>query len=245
MRMRKKELIRVQTKKIADLEQQILSLERVNDELQKKVDGIEERERCIGKTLTDATAVADRTISDAQRQAGELLEQAQVDLDAAKRDSEIMVDEAYQYARTIVKEAEQDSEQKMSDVQAQIEAYAALLNGYDKLIQENIRQAEDSARRYAELASALRTSLPQLLTSEGNLIEAPTIDEEAALPIAEEVTDGDEPASEETEVSAEEASVEEAPTEERMWTVNDIAGSMEEERPLETIIEDIINATEE
>lgn len=228
MRMRKKELIRLQTEKIVDLEQQINTLLKANDELQKKVDGLEEKERCIGKTLTEATATADRTISDAQRQAGELLEQAQMDLDAAKRDSEIIVDEAYQSARTIIKEAEQDSDQKRQDVQSQIEAYAALLNGYNKLIQENIRQAEDSARRYAELASALRESLPQLLNAEGKLIEAPVLTGEPNPTEAEEFKEQ-----------------EDAANEERMWTVNDIAESTEGERPVETIIEEIIQATEE
>ena len=228
MRMRKKELIRLQTEKIVDLEQQINTLLKANEELQKKVDGLEEKERCIGKTLTEATATADRTISDAQRQAGELLEQAQMDLDAAKRDSEIIVDEAYQSARTIIKEAEQDSDQKRQDVQSQIEAYAALLNGYNKLIQENIRQAEDSARRYAELASALRDSLPQLLNAEGKLIETPVLTGEPIPTEAEEFKEQ-----------------EDAANEERMWTVNDIAESTEGERPVETIIEEIIQATEE
>lgn len=183
--IRKKVLIREQKARIEELEAQVRILSEKNGELQSQVDAMEERERCIGRAIADASAAADKLVSDAQRQAGEILEQSQEEYDSAKRDAELLVDDAYENARIIVKEAEQNSERKMDDVRRQMEAYAALLNGYDRLIQENIRMAEDSARKYAELSHALHDSVPQLFTSEGKLLDAPSAEITETPKIAE------------------------------------------------------------
>lgn len=270
--IRKKVLIREQKARIEELEAQVRRLNEKNSELQSQVDAMEERERCIGRAMADATAAADKLVSDAQRQAGEILEQSQEEYDSAKRDAELLVDDAYENARIIVKEAEQDSERKMDDVRRQMEAYAALLNGYDRLIQENIRMAEDSARKYAELSHALHDSVPQLFTSDGKLLDAPnpetaeepkteepaqeTEQEVAAASFEEPSSNAEEPVP---ELVSEQAGsfIEQLPEqepiseelgesgEEHIYTVDDFLATESETGCVDNIIDDILSATEE
>ena len=264
--IRKKVVIQQQAARISELEEQLNKLTQENQNLKIKVDGIEERERCIGRTLTEATASAHKTIEDAQREAGAMLEQSRQECDTAQRDAEILVDDAYQNARDIVKEAEASSKQTMDDTHARLEAYAALLNGYDKLVQENIRMAEDSAKRYAELAHALHASVPQLFGTDGKLIHAAQpaeampepMPEEEPAPVEEAAPVEEPEADEELEADEEPAAEAEAeepkefyqgtrstPIEERMWTVGEIAEEEAAPTHVDDIIDDILQASKD
>ena len=195
--------IREQAERIEELEAQLAAYERENLTLSERVQSFESRER------------SERVVSDAQRQAGEILEQSQSDSDAARRDAEQLVDTAYQNARDIVREAETESQKRLDETQEQIESYAALLSNYDQLVQENIRTAEENARKFAELAQELHAAVPQILSSDGKLIEAPR-----------------------------EAGESEKPQGEKLWTVSELSGEEAEETPVDAIIDGILDAAD-
>ena len=164
-------------KRIRELEEQIATLNETlearskeNESLAARVRAFEEREHSIARALTEAASRAEHVVGDAQRQAGEILRQSKADSDAARRDAERIVDDAYENARDIIKDAETESFRRMDETQGQIEAYATILKNYDKLIQENIRAAEENARLYARMGQRLRSAIPQILSPDGKLI---------------------------------------------------------------------------
>ena len=158
---KKKKLIDQQAATIGALEAKLQELEQKNASLSEQLGGYEAKERTILRTLTDATAQADRVLEDAKRTAEEIVDRSNADAESARRNAELVVDGAYQNARDIVKDAEAESRRKLDETQMQIENYAAMLSEYDKLVQENIRMAEENARRFAELAEKLHAALPQ------------------------------------------------------------------------------------
>lgn len=176
---RKKRKIAEQQKQIETLSAELQRLTEENKAYQEKAADVERRESGIGRAISEATLAADKMLEDAQRRAGALLEQTQSDCDAVRRDAEIMVDDAYRNARDIVKEAEVTGQKKLDEMDQRIGQYAALLNAYDKLVQEQIQMAQDSAKRFAELSKALHDTVPQILAADGTLaIDVPDAAEE-------------------------------------------------------------------
>ncbi len=165
---KKQRIIAEQEERIRILEQQIESLTADNKRLKDRVIDVERRERGIGRALNEATATADNMIADAQRKAGAMLEQTQGECDAQRKKADRIVDDAYRSAREIVREAEDEGQQKRNSMQQQIEQYAALLNGYDVLVQEQLEIAKDHARKFSELSAALHNAVPQLLNADGS-----------------------------------------------------------------------------
>ncbi len=165
---KKQRIIAEQEERIRVLEQQLESLTADNKRLKDRVIDVERRERGIGRALNEATAAADNMIADAQRKAGALLEQTQGECDAQRKKADRIVDDAYRSAREIVREAEDEGLQKRHAMQQQIEQYAALLNGYDALVQEQLEIAKDNARKFSELSAALHDAVPQLLNADGS-----------------------------------------------------------------------------
>ena len=229
---KKKRMIEEQRQRIAELEERIKGLTAENERYASHVAEVELRESGIGRAISEATVTADRMIEDAQRKADAMLEQAQADTEAAKRDAETLVDDAYRNARDIVKEAETEGERKLDEVQERIDTYAALLNTYDRMVQEQIRIAQDNAKRFAELSRALHEAVPQILSAEGTLQEPET------APALEE------PKPEEPAADAGEGA-QQTGGDERLWTVDEIAKKTESgETHVDEIIDEIITASE-
>lgn len=221
---KKKRMIEQQRLLIAELEQKITGLTAENTSYAERIADVERRESGIGRAISEATAAADKLVDDAQKKAVAMLEQAQIDTDAAKRDAENLVDDAYRNARDIVKEAETEGERKLGEVQERIDTYAALLRAYDRLVQEQIQIAQDNAKRFAELSRALHEAVPQILSAEGQL-------QEPEKPEA---------------IEAEPEKPQEPVTDERLWTVDEIAQKSDEgESHVDAIIDEILTASEE
>ena len=108
--------------------------------------------------------------------------------------------------------------------QEQIESYAALLSSYDRLVQENIKTAEENARKFAELAARLHATVPQILSADGKLIEAPAMEADNEIPIH---VVGEKP---------------NAP-EEKLWTVSELSKEAAEEMPVDELIDEILGAS--
>lgn len=239
---KKKRVIAEQDERIKALEQQLESLTADNKKLRDRIIDVERRERGIGRAINEATVTADKMIAEAQRKAGAMIEQTQIDCDAAKRDAEQLVDDAYRNARDIVKEAEAEGQQKRDDVQRQIERYAALLNGYDALVQEQIQMAQDGAKRFLELSRALHESVPKLLNADGTPMPGlGQAEENADAPYLNE----DLPDYEANPLSFEPQK--ESAGDERLWTVDQIAGDGGEQETshVDDIIDEILAATED
>jgi hypothetical protein len=164
---KKKRIIAEQEERIAELEKQIETLSADNKRLKERVIDVERRERGIGRALNEATATADNMIADAQRKSAVILDQMQAECESQRKKAERIVDDAYRNAREIVREAENEGEKKRDEMQKQIEQYAALLNGYDAMVQEQLQMAQDNAKRFAELSRALHESVPKLLGADG------------------------------------------------------------------------------
>lgn len=166
---KKQRIIAEQQKQIEALNAEIARLNEEKQAFLARVAEIERRESGIGRAISEATATADSLIESAQRKAGAMLEQTQSDCDAAKRDAENMVDDAYRNARDIVKEAEATGQQRLDEVDTQINQYAALLNTYDKLVQEQMLHAQENLKRLYELSKALHDTVPKILSPDGTL----------------------------------------------------------------------------
>ena len=217
---KKQRTIEEQQKQIEALKAEIDRLQQENQAFSARVAEIERRESGIGRAISEATATADSLIESAQRKAGAMLEQTQADCDAAKRDAENLVDDAYRNARDIVKEAEATGQQKLDEVDTQINQYATLLNAYDALVQEQMQQAQDHAKRFYELSKALHDTVSQILAPDGTL----------QIPEAKQ-----------------EPEPEPEPNEEPLWTVEDVAKDEEtgSAAHVDAIIEDILRAATE
>ncbi len=241
---KKKRMIEEQRARIGELERKLGLLEEENRSFKDRETDLNRREVSIGRVILEATAAADKTVSEAQDKADVLLKEAQDDREAAKRDADRLVEDAYRNARDIVKEAEQTGQQKLDETQDRIEQYATLLNSYDKLVQEQIRMAEDNAKRFSELSRALHEAVPKLLASDGT----PLLDEEKTESVFE-------PAEPEPELTLEPESAEpETPTEtqeddaaeEKLWTVDEIAkDAPAANAQVDTIIDEILSASGE
>ena len=165
---KKQRIIAEQQERITALEQQLETLTADNKRLKDRIIDVERRERGIGRALNEATATADNMVADAQRKAGVILEQTQGECDSLRKKAERTVDDAYRSAREIIREAEDEGVKKREEFQQQIEQYAALLTGYDNMVQEQLQMAQDSAKRFAELSRALHEAVPQLLGADGS-----------------------------------------------------------------------------
>ena len=286
---KKKRMIAEQQKQIESLTAELKRLSAENQAYSERAADVERRESGIGRAISEATLAADKMLEDAQRKAGALLEQTQSDCDAVRRDAEIMVDDAYRNARDIVKEAEISGQKKLDEVDLRVSQYAALLNAYDKLVQEQIQMAQDSAKRFAELSKALHDTVPQILSADGTLaIREPDTEsgapEETAemepadtaaseeesearetVPETDLPIDANDPDDEPVEDSGEgtplmkeedpdfedhpfifEALGENEPTEEHLWTVDEIAKeNAERDSHVDAIIDDILRASVE
>jgi hypothetical protein len=240
---KKKRTIAEQSERIKALEQQLESLTADNKKLKERIIDVDRRERGIGRAINEATVTADKMIAEAQRKAGAMLEQTQIDCDAAKRDAEQLVDDAYRNARDIIKEAEAEGQQKRDDAQRQIEQYAALLNGYDALVQEQIQMAQDGAKRFLELSRALHEAVPQLLNADGTPMPGLATPEEPETP-------GDPPGEPLPDYETHPFAFEpqkDGSGDERLWTVDQITkdGDGEGGTQVDDIIDEILAATED
>lgn len=266
---KKKRIIAQQQQTIESLMAELEQLKAENQSFRERAADLERRENGIGRAISEATRTADQLIEDAQRKAGALLEQTQADCDAVHRDAEIMVDDAYRNARDIVKEAEATGQKHLDEVHTQINEYATLLNAYDKLVQEQMQMAQDSAKRFSELSAALHNAVPEILAPDGTLLIPETIreaepeqEETPAEEAVEQETPLEEPQAEPEHDEPVEDSGEGTPlmrddepdfearpfsfepqanetAEERVWTVDEIA--KEEEREGESHVEAIID----
>ena len=218
---KKQRTIAEQQKQIEAMKAEIDRLQQENQAFSARVAEIERRENGIGRAISEATATADSLIASAERKADALIEQTQADCDAAKRDAENLVDDAYRNARDIVKEAEATGQQKLDEVDAQINQYATLLNAYDALVQEQMQQAQDHAKRFYELSQALHHNVPKILSADGTLLIPEPVEEVKEQPAAS--------------------------AEEHLWTVDEVAhaNSTGKEAHVDAIIEDILRAATE
>lgn len=164
---KKKKQIAEQAERIKTLEQQIEALNAENQRMKDRMLDVERRERGIGRAINEATATADNMINDAQRKADVIMETMKTECDTQRKKADRVVEDAYRNAREIIKEAEDEGQRKQDEMQARIEQYAALLNGYDTMVQEQLEMAKDGARRFEELSRALHEAIPQLLGSDG------------------------------------------------------------------------------
>lgn len=244
---KKQRIIAEQNERIAALEKQLEALTADNKRLMNRMIDVERRERGIGRALNEATAAADNMIADAQRKAGVLLEQTQGECDSLRKKAERTVDDAYRSAREIVREAEDESAKKREDMQHQIEQYAALLTGYDNMVQEQLQMAQEGAKRFAELSRALHEAVPQLLGADGAPLpglgtsdpdDKNTVDDPSRL--CEDVPD-----YQATPLNVEPSR--ESVPDEPLWTVDKIAsdGGEPQASDVDTIIDGILAAAED
>lgn len=165
---KKKKQILEQAERIKALEAQAKTLSEANQKMKDRMDDVERREKGIGRAISEATVTVDNMISDAQRKAGVLLDETKAECDTQRKKAERVVEDAYRSAREIIRESEDEAKHKQAEMQLRIEQYAALLNGYDTLVQEQLQMARDGARRFAELSRALHEAIPQLLNTDGS-----------------------------------------------------------------------------
>ncbi len=245
---KKNRIIAQQEERIRALEQQLETLDADNKRLKDRIIDVERRERGIGRALNEATATADNMIADAQRKAGVILEQTQTECDAQRKKADRIIDDAYRSAREIVHEAEVEGEQKRDDTQRQIEQYAALLNGYDAMVQEQLQMAQDGAKRFAELSRALHEAVPQLLGVDGSPLPGlkkpeseSTDDAKAPSYFTEEMPD-----YEATPLDVKPSS-EGGTGDDQLWTVDKISAdpAASGNSDVDAIIDEILAATED
>ncbi len=175
---KKKKLIADQAARIKVLEEQAKSLSDDNQKMKDRMDDVERRERGIGRAINEATATADSMISEAKRKAGVLIEETKAECDTQRKKADRVVEDAYRSAREIIREAEDEAKRKQDEMQHRIEQYAALLNGYDTMVQEQLTMARDGARRFAELSRALHEAIPQLLNADGSPLPGLSVPEQ-------------------------------------------------------------------
>ena len=245
---KKKRLIAEQEDRIRALEQQIESLSSDNKRLKDRVIDVERRERGIGRALNEATATADNMIADAKRKAGVIVEQTNAECDAQRRKAEQIVEDAYRSAREIVKKAEEENAKKHAEMQQRIEQYAALLNGYDAMVQEQLQMAQDGAKRFAELSRSLHEAVPQLLGADGAPLpglEKPEQTEKDGAADTPSYLKEDLPDYSETPLSF--TPSRESGSDEQLWTVDKIAKSEHggTESDVDAIIDEILAATKD
>ena len=245
---KKKRIIAEQQERISTLEQQLETLTADNKRLKDRIIDVERRERGIGRALNEATAAADNMIADAQRKAGVLLEQTQGECDSLRKKAERTVDDAYRSAREIIREAEDEGVKKREEMQQHIEQYAALLNGYDNMVQEQLQMAQDGARRFSELSRALHESVPKLLAADGSPLPGLGASENEPAPQGEEAPAWlrDDPPDYQANPPRF-TPTQEGAGDEQLWTVDRIAktpgdGSGSD---VDAIIDEILAATED
>ena len=246
---KKKRIIAEQEERIQALEKQLEALSADNKRLKDRIIDVERRERGIGRALNEATATADNMIADAQRKAGVILDQTQAECESQRKKADRIVDDAYRSAREIVREAEAENEQKRLEIQQQIEQYAALLNGYDTMVQEQLQMAQDSAKRFSELSRALHEAVPQLLGSDGTPLpglDEPEAEESPAEQDLPSYLKEDMPDYTETPLSYS-PSRESDSADEPLWTVDRIASDAEgkTDSDVDAIIDEILSAAED
>ena len=240
---KKKRIIAEQEERIKALEQQFESLTADNKRLKDRVIDVERRERGIGRTLNEAAATAENMISEAQQKSASMLEQTQVECDALREKAESIVEDAYRSAREIVREAEEESAKKRTDMQLQIEQYAALLNHYDAMVQEQLQAAEDGAKKFADLARSLHESVPQLLGADGSPMLGVKVQDPEQVDAPADVPEmPDYQANPLTYAPSHDGSGEDT-----LWTVDKIAGSGngDTDSDVDAIIDEILAATED
>lgn len=244
---KKNRIIAEKEDRIRALEQQLETLTADNNRLKERIIDIERRERGIGRALNEATATADNMIADAQRKAGVMLEQTQGECDTLRKKAERTVDDAYRSAREIIREAEDEGTKKREALQQHIEQYAALLNGYDTMVQEQLQMAQDGAKRFSELSKALHEAIPQLLSADGSPLpglKKPDENKPDASDIPAYLKE-DLPDYQATPLSY--APSKDGSGDEQLWTVDKIASTADGEMKsdVDSIIDEILSATED
>lgn len=242
---KKKRMLAEQEERIRALEQQLESLTADNKRLRDRVIDVERRERGIGRALNEATATADNIVTDAQRKADAILETAQTECEEKRKLADSIVEDAYRNAREIVRVAEDEGNEKRAETLQQIRQYALLLSGYDAMIQEQIRMAQDGAKKFSDLAQSLHEAVPQLLAPDGSPLPGlGTSESDTAMQGGMDNPD-DLPDYQANPLQFTPSS--EASGEEQLWTVDRIATGSGDEAgsDVDAIIDEILAATED
>lgn len=159
----RKKKIEEQNALIASLQEQIATLERENGEQKRKIEEYQAMESAISRAMTDASAAADRIREDARKESDEIHETAQREYLASQKQGETLVADAHRNARDIIKAAEDKQRETHEQTDASVAAYIRLLGEFNESVKEQVKTANENAKKYAELYALLSQEMPALL----------------------------------------------------------------------------------
>lgn len=171
----RKKMIEEQNRLITSLKEQVESLEKENAEQKKKIAEYQAMESAISRAMTDASAAADRIKEEARRESDELHESAQKRYLASQKQGEAVVADAHRSARDIIKAAEDKSRETNRETDAAVAAYVRLLGEFNESVKEQVKTANENAKKYADFYALLSQEMPALLK------QIPSLKEKAAL----------------------------------------------------------------
>lgn len=171
----RKKIIEEQNRLIASLKEQVESLEKENAEQKKKIAEYQAMESAISRAMTDASAAADRIKEEARRESDELHESAQKRYLASQKQGEAVVADAHRSARDIIKAAEDKSRETNRETDEAVAAYVRLLGEFNESVKEQVKTANENAKKYADFYALLSQEMPALLK------QIPSLKEKAAL----------------------------------------------------------------
>lgn len=174
----RKKIIEEQNRVIASLKERVEALEKENAEQKAKIAEYQSMETAISRAMTDASAAADRIKEDARKESDELHESAQKSFLASQKQGEALVADAHRNARDIIKAAEDKSRETNRETDAAVAAYLRLLGEFNESVKEQVKTANENAKKYAELYELLSQDMPSLLK------QIPALKEKAAIPSA-------------------------------------------------------------
>lgn len=171
----RKKIIEEQNRLIASLKERVESLEKENAEQKKKIAEYQAMESAISRAMTDASAAADRIKEEARRESDELHESAQKRYLASQKQGEAVVADAHRSARDIIKAAEDKSRETNRETDEAVAAYVRLLGEFNESVKEQVKTANENAKKYADFYALLSQEMPALLK------QIPSLKEKAAL----------------------------------------------------------------
>lgn len=159
----RKKIIAEQNTLIASLKERIAALEKENEDQKRRIEEYQSMESAISRAMTDASAAADRIKEEAIKESDEIHETAQREYLASQKRSEAVVADAHRNARDILKAAEDKSRETHEQTDASVTAYIRLLGEFNESVKEQVKTANENARKYAELYALLSQEMPALL----------------------------------------------------------------------------------
>lgn len=172
----RKKMIEEQNLLIASLKERIATLEKENEEQKNKLEAYQAMEGAISRAMTDASAAADRIREEARRESDEIHETAQKEYIASQKQGETLVANAHRSARDIIKAAEDKSNETKQETDDAVSAYLRVLGEFNESVKEQVKTANENAKKYAELYDLLSQEMPALLK------QLPSLHETAAIP---------------------------------------------------------------